>query len=116
MFNGAEHCVDKSGKSGIIKVDKVIFGHSSTPKEYKPNAIVDHINSNNKVSCRSFYDNDAMKSKDIHTNNHGNAVHHNYGKHGEHAHDYVWNDDGTLKNKTTRNLTEWERKENDDIL
>ena len=44
------------------------------------------------------------------------TIQHNYGKHGEHGHDYEWDEDGSLKNKTTRELTEKERKENGDIL
>lgn len=108
--------VDKTEKRGIIKADKVIFGHDNAPKKYLPNAVVDHINSDNKVSIRTFYDSNSMKSKDIHTNNHGNPKTHNYGSNGEHAHDYEWDTDGKLKNKTTRELTDLERKENSDIL
>ena len=108
--------VDKSGESGIIKVNKVIFGHENTPKKYLPGAVIDHMNSENKVIVRTFYGDNSMKSKDIHTYNHGNPKTHNYGFNGEHAHDYEWNIDGTLKNKTTRELTDLERKENSDIL
>ena len=50
-----------------------------------------------------------MKNKDIHTNDHGNPKWHNYGIHGEHAHDYEWNEDSSLNNKTTRELTKEER-------
>lgn len=108
--------VDKSEKSGTIKVDKVIFGHENSPKEYLPNAVIDHINSDGKVSIRTFYGSNSMKLRDIHTTNHGNPKTHSYGSNGEHAHDYEWNADGKLKNKTTRELTDLERKENDDIL
>lgn len=108
--------VDKIEKSGMIKVDKVIFGHENAPKKYLPNAVIDHINSEDKVSIRTFYDDNSMKLKDIHTTNHGNPKTHNYGINGEHAHDYEWNKDGILKNKTTRELTDLERKDNEDIL
>ncbi len=50
-----------------------------------------------------------MKNKDIHTNDYGNPKWHNYGIHGEHAHDYEWNEEGSLNNKTTRELTKEER-------
>lgn len=53
-----------------------------------------------------------MKNKDIHTNDYGNTKWHNYGIHGEHAHDYEWNEDSSLNNKTTRELTKEERKDN----
>ena len=108
--------VDKTGGSGIIKPDKVILGHAATPKKYKSNAVIDHIDYNGKVNVRSFYTDNSMKSKDIHTTNHGNPKNHNYGEHGEHVHEYEWNENGTLKNKTTRELTTEERKENGDIL
>lgn len=108
--------VDKTGGSGIIKPDKVILGHAATPKKYKSDAVIDHIDYNGKVNVRSFYTDNSMKSKDIHTTNHGNPKNHNYGEHGEHVHEYEWNENGTLKNKTTRELTTEERKENGDIL
>ena len=53
-------------------------------------------------------------SKQIHTTNHGNAKMHNFGKHGEHAHDFSMID-GRL-HKNTRDLTELERLQNGDIL
>lgn len=39
-----------------------------------------------------------------------------YGKNGEHAHDYVYDDNGHLLERPHRELTEKERKENADIL
>ena len=41
---------------------------------------------------------------------------HPYGKHGEHAHDYEWDETGKLKSRTTREITEEERKEGGDFL
>ena len=108
--------LENIGKSGIIKVDKVIQGHESTPKKAKPNSVIDHINSAGLTDARGFYGDDGMKQKDLHTNNHGNPKRHDFGVHGEHGHDYEWNDDGSLKNKTTRELSEKEREENGDIL
>ena len=35
---------------------------------------------------------------------------------GEHAHDYEWNEDGSLKRKTTRELNDEEKERNGDIL
>ena len=108
--------LEKSGKSSTIKVNKVISGHSSTPKQTDANSIIDHVDKDGNVDVRSFYGDDGMKQKDIHTNDHGNPKWHDYGEHGEHGHDYEWNDDGRLKNKTTRELSKDERKENGDIL
>ena len=108
--------IAKSNNPAIIKADKVVTGHEGTPKAYEPNSVVDHIGKDGKVDKRSFYDESCLKSKDIHTTDHNNPKKHPYGNHGEHAHDYEWDKDERLKNKTTRELTDRERKENDDIL
>lgn len=64
---------------------------------------------------RNYYDENGKQCKQISNNNHGNAKMHPYGKNGEHAHDYVYKD-GKLIERPTRELTENERKENEDIL
>ena len=65
---------------------------------------------------RTIYGAEGLKGREIHTTNHRNPKQHPYGKNGEHAHDYDWDADGNLRNKTTREITESERKENGDIL
>lgn len=112
----AAETVEKSGKSGIIKADKVISGHAGTPKKAEPKTVIDHIDEKGTVDARGFYGDDGLKEKDIHTTDHGNPKRHPYGKHGEHAHDYTWADDGRLKEKTTRNLNDDEKGRNGDIL
>lgn len=64
---------------------------------------------------RNYYDSTGKWIKQISNNDHGNAKHHPYGKHGEHAHDIVWKD-GAVVDRPVRELTEEERKENGDIL
>lgn len=64
---------------------------------------------------RNYYDENGRQYKQISNNNHGNAKMHPYGKNGEHAHDYKY-EDGKLISRPTRELTENERKENEDIL
>ena len=64
---------------------------------------------------RNYYVETGKQYKQIINNNHGNAKMHPYGKHGDHAHDYVY-EDGKLIDRPTRELTENERKENLDIL
>lgn len=64
---------------------------------------------------RNYYDENGRQYKQISNNNHGNAKMHPYGKNGEHAHDYKY-EDGKLIGRPTRELTENERKENEDIL
>lgn len=105
----------KNGKGSIIKVDKVVTGHDATPKQSKPNSVIDH-KTGTVVDTRTFYDVNGLKHKEIQTGNHGNPKHHPYGKRGEHVHEYEWDENQRLKNKTTRELTETERRENEDIL
>lgn len=112
----ATQTVENTGKSGIIKVDKTIAGHASTPKRSEPNSVIDHIGKDGAVNARSFYGDDGMKVKDIHTDDHGYPKRHEYGSHGEHAHDYEWDADGRLKNKTTREISKEEREGSGDIL
>lgn len=104
------------GKSGIIKADRVVSGHSTTPRKAEPNVVIDHVDENGSVKARGFYDADGVKEQDIHTTDHGNPKRHPYGEHGEHIHEYMWDANGKLLDKVTRNLSDDERKRNRDIL
>lgn len=108
--------IANSGGSSTIKPTKVINGHKNTPKLAKPHDIIDHVLDDGTVDSRGFFGDDGVKEKDIHTTNHGNPKMHPYGQHGEHGHDYEWDEEGRLKSKTARELTEEERKDNGDIL
>lgn len=92
-------------------------GHTSIPKNYKKNAIIE--TEEKKVEQvqinRTLYDNEGRMYQQIHSGSHANPKQHPYGKNGEHAHDYEW-ENGKITNRTTRELTEKERKENGDIL
>ena len=78
--------------------------------------IIDHIGENSQTETRTFYGESGYKKKDITNHDHGFPKKHPYGKNGEHAHDYEWDAEGKLKNRTTREITDDERKENSDIL
>lgn len=93
-------------------VKTVISGHSATPKKSQANSISEHIDRNGKIDVRTFYDGDGMKAKDIHLSDHGNPKQHD----STHVVMYSWNSDGSLKHKSSRNLTDLERRENSDIL
>lgn len=93
-------------------VKTVISGHSATPKKSQADSIADHIDYNGKIDVRTFYDNNGMKAKDIHLSNHGNPKQHE----SVHVVMYSWNADGSLKHKSSRKLTDLERRENADIL
>lgn len=113
-IDGHKSGVDKSGKRGILKI--TMSGHKDAPRKAEPNSVIDHVSNSGKVTSRSYYDENGLKSKDIHTTDHGNPKPHAYGKHGEHVHEYVWNEDGSLKEYKSRELDSAERKENSDIL
>lgn len=65
---------------------------------------------------RNYYDETGRQITQISNHNHGQPGKHPYGKHGEHAHDYIYDDAGKLQARPARNLTEKERKENGDFL
>ena len=91
--------------------------HATIPKEYRKNAIVETLENKGSISQinRTFYDATGKMYRQAHSGAHANLKQHPYGKHGEHAHDYEWKD-GQIINRTTRELTEDERKESADIL
>lgn len=79
-----------------------------------PNVITQKVGKKGGID-RNYYDKNGRQYKQIANNNHGNSKMHPYGKNGEHAHDYVYDENGKVK-RTIRELTEYERKENADIL
>lgn len=113
--NGPPYPLRRTAGGAIIS--KTVSGHSPSPKTARPNSVIDHKNADGKVGARTYYDENGRKAKDIHTSDHGNKKHHDYGgKNGEHVVEYEWNEDMTKSRKKGRGLTEKERKENSDIL
>lgn len=108
--------IDDSNRNGILKADRTVSGHEGTPKRAEPGAVIDHRDRDQKVDTRTFYGEDGLKKKDVNTTAHGNPKMHSYGENGEHVHMYEWDSNGNLKSRTTRELTDEERKENSDIL
>lgn len=80
-----------------------------------PNAVTQIVRKNGGID-RNFYDASGRQIKQISNNNHNKPEKHPYGKHGEHAHDYIYDENGKLIGRPTRELTERERKENKDFL
>jgi len=99
-----------------LSITRIVEGQEGTPKSANPYDVIDHLGIDGKTETRTYYGSDGRKSIDITNHNHGNAKHHPFGEHGEHAHEYTWNSDGTLRDRTTRNLSEQERKDNEDML
>ena len=120
----ANNFVEKYGKVRYDEDGTVIVtdywnsrSHVSIPKNYKMNAIIEteEKKSDQIQINRTFYDNEGRMYKQIHSGNHANPKQHPYGENGEHAHDYEW-ENGKIVNRTTRDLTKKEGKENSDIL
>ena len=81
----------------------------------EPNRITQKVNEKGGID-RNFYDENGYQVKQISNNGHGHAVEEAMGQHGEHAHDYELNEAGVPEYKEARELTYWERKENEDFL
>lgn len=79
-----------------------------------PNSITQVVSDGGYVT-RNFYDADGRQIKQISNNNHGNPKRHQLGNHGEHAHDYIYSENGKTS-RPMRELTDQEREENADIL
>lgn len=92
----------------ITEVDKTL-----TTGE--PNSISQVTNKKGGID-RNYYDKTGKQSKQISNNDHGHSQARKYGKHGEHAHDYIYDDTGKLIGRPIRELNDKERKENGDIL
>jgi hypothetical protein len=87
---------------------------SRFPTEYKPFAVIETM-SNGQID-RTFYDENSMIIRQVHSGDHGSPLGHPYGKNGEHAHDFNLSAATHAERRITRELTDVERKENDDIL
>lgn len=115
--------VDGMGNIGVGKMKKVLTNAVGKPiievksnsLSGKPNSITQRKSKKGGID-RNYYGLDGNQVKQISNHNHGNPKAHSYGKNGEHAHDYVYDSDGNLIDRPIRELSDKERKENDDIL
>ncbi len=80
-----------------------------------PNTITQKANAAGGLD-RNYYGADGRQVKQVSNNHHGHKAVMGYGKNGEHAHDYLYDEKGKLTSRPYRELTEDERKENKDIL
>lgn len=92
----------------IIKVEK-------TDITGEPGSITQYVARKGGID-RNYYGDDGRQYKQITNNDHGQPKKHPYGKHGEHVHDYIYDKTGKLIDRPARELTDLERKENEDIL
>lgn len=80
-----------------------------------PNGITQRTGKKGGIE-RNYYDENGRQFKQINNNDHGQPKFHPFGNHGEHAHDYIYDEGGELISRKSRNLSLEERKENGDIL
>lgn len=80
-----------------------------------PNGITQVVNAKGGIN-RNYYDSSGLQIKQISNNGHSHKKEEAFGNHGEHAHDYVYNEKGDLIERRLRELSDKERKENSDIL
>ena len=92
----------------IIEVD-------STTLKGIPNSITQKTSRKGGIE-RNYYDGYGNQYKQISNNDHGKPKQHPFGKNGEHAHDYIYDDEGNLIGRPIRPLTDLEEKESADIL
>ena len=114
--NGPPYPIDQS-KSSELKnaVGQRIIKVEHSDLTGKPNSITQVTNKKGGVD-RNYYGSDGKQTKQISNNDHGHPKAHDYGEHGEHAHDYIYDDSGELLDRPSRELNDEERKENGDIL
>lgn len=79
-----------------------------------PNSITQRIGGRGGIE-RNYHDQNGDRVKQISNNDHGFPKAHPFGDHGEHAHDYTVENGKRIHGKP-RELTDSERKENEDIL
>lgn len=80
-----------------------------------PNIITQVVSSKGGIS-RNYYDSSGRQIKQISNNGHGHKKEEELGMHGEHAHDYIYDENGKLLERRLRELNSREREENQDIL
>ena len=100
----------------IVTDDWTAKEHARVPAQYKPFAVVDIKTGWSATQItRTYYDETGMIVKQVHSGNHGMPKYHSRGIHGEHVHEYRW-ENGERIDETVRELSDSERKENGDIL
>lgn len=86
-----------------------------TTRNGNPGSITQKENAKGGID-RNYYGPDGRQTKQVSNNDHGHKAERNLGQHGEHAHDYTWDEHGQIYHGKARELTAEERKENADIL
>lgn len=110
--------IGKYPKDKILKnaVGNDIILVNKTKLTFAPNTITQVVNKRGGIT-RNYYGKTGVQIKQISNNDHGHIKESKLGKHGEHAHDYHFdNDKKRTVHEKARELTSEERKENADII
>lgn len=107
-LSNAKELLQKETHRGIIRVEKVTL-------YAEPNSITEVVSGKGGIT-RNYYDENGRQYKQISNNDHNHPTYKDFGKNGEHAHDYVYDDNGKLIDRPARELTPEERQFNGDIL
>lgn len=114
--NGPPYPIDRSNRKELTNATgQVIIEVDHNSLTGPANGVTQVTNKNGGID-RNYYDESGKQKKQISNNDHGNPKHHDYGDHGEHAHDYIYDENGQLVDRPIRELNDEERKENSDIL
>ena len=108
MSNNKIKLFSQHDLSKIVKVDKTAL--------YGEPYMVTESTSRRGGITRNFYDENGRQYLQISNNGHGNPKDSRYGIHGEHAHDYIYDSEGNLISRESRELNDNERERNGDIL
>jgi hypothetical protein len=105
----------RGGESLTKPQNRGIITVKHTETTAAPNSVTQEITRHGGIN-RNFYGDDGRQTKQITNNNHGHPKSHPYGTHGEHAHDYEWDNGSKIPRRNTRELTDEERREAGDML
>lgn len=116
----AKSGLDNGSGSGIMNMTTNANGTpvkivKRTDLTGEPNSITQRENTKGGID-RNYYDGNGKQTKQVSNHDHGNPKNHPFGKNGEHAHDYSYDENGDVTRSEARNLTDEERMENGDIL
>ena len=107
-WKNTQSILKNAAGNAIIPVKKVTLNGPA-------NGITEYTNKRG-AKDRNYYDASGRQYLQISNTDHGHKAERHFGNHGEHAHDYVMDENGNLSHGEARELSDEERKENADFL
>lgn len=101
-------------ENGVVIPTAIISGRYSPSLKGEPNSVVQNTNKSGQIN-RNFYDSNGFLTKQIHNGPHNNIKQHPFGKEGEHAH-YWQYENGKVVSREPVNIKEDDINSNIDIL